>query len=164
LGWLRRGVGELIRQAGLHVMELLMEEETRTLDCELAGCLAAGELSQAAVWRWTRAVTFNGIPGVPHAPRGEVIENQIGSPSHGNVDLLRDHRYDCFARFGIAERPEGARLDAGFSASGGESVAGWRWLVLQVSRFAVGIPAKANTDSSGNANGIPGRRRTVVGA
>jgi hypothetical protein len=26
------------------------------------------------------------------------------------------------------------------------------------------IPAKANTDSEGNANGIPGRRRTVVGA
>jgi hypothetical protein len=29
---------------------------------------------------------------------------------------------------------------------------------------SVGIPAKANTDSSGNANGIPGRGRTVVGA
>ena len=26
------------------------------------------------------------------------------------------------------------------------------------------IPAKANTDSEGNANGIPGRRRTVLGA
>src|SRR6266849_9808744 len=26
------------------------------------------------------------------------------------------------------------------------------------------IPAKTNTDSEGNANGIPGRRRTVVGA
>jgi hypothetical protein len=26
------------------------------------------------------------------------------------------------------------------------------------------IPAKANTDSEGNANGIPGRRRTVFGA
>jgi hypothetical protein len=26
------------------------------------------------------------------------------------------------------------------------------------------IPAKANTDSGGNANGIPGRRRTVLGA
>ncbi len=29
---------------------------------------------------------------------------------------------------------------------------------------AVRIPAKANTDSEGNANGIPGRRRTVLGA
>jgi putative transposase len=28
-GWLRRGVGELIRQAGLQLMELLMEEEVR---------------------------------------------------------------------------------------------------------------------------------------
>src|ERR1700679_4015619 len=27
-----------------------------------------------------------------------------------------------------------------------------------------GIPAKANADSGGNANGIPGRRRTVIGA
>jgi hypothetical protein len=26
------------------------------------------------------------------------------------------------------------------------------------------IPAKTNTDSEGNANGIPGRRRTVLGA
>jgi len=29
VGWLRQGVGELIRQAGLRVMELLMEEEVR---------------------------------------------------------------------------------------------------------------------------------------
>jgi len=28
----------------------------------------------------------------------------------------------------------------------------------------LGIPAKANADSEGNANGIPGGRRTVVGA
>ena len=28
----------------------------------------------------------------------------------------------------------------------------------------VRIPAKANADSGGNANGIPGRRRTVLGA
>ena len=32
-----------------------------------------------------------------------------------------------------------------------------RWRVL-------GIPAKENADSGGNANGIPGRRRTVIGA
>ena len=30
-GWLRKGVGELIRQAGLQVIELLMEEEVREL-------------------------------------------------------------------------------------------------------------------------------------
>jgi transposase-like protein len=33
MGWLRKGVGELIRQAGLQLMELLMQEEVR----ELAG-------------------------------------------------------------------------------------------------------------------------------
>lgn len=31
LGWLRRGVGELIRQAGLQLMELMMEEEVSAL-------------------------------------------------------------------------------------------------------------------------------------
>ena len=31
VGWLRQGVGELIRQAGLQLMELLMEEEVREL-------------------------------------------------------------------------------------------------------------------------------------
>jgi putative transposase len=30
-GWLRKGVGELIRQAGLQMMELMMEEEVRAL-------------------------------------------------------------------------------------------------------------------------------------
>jgi putative transposase len=37
MGWLRKGVGELIRQAGLQLMDLLMEEEVREL---------AGERSQ----------------------------------------------------------------------------------------------------------------------
>ena len=37
MGWLRKGVGELIRQAGLQLMELLMQEEVREL---------AGERSQ----------------------------------------------------------------------------------------------------------------------
>src|SRR3954469_20631103 len=31
IGWLRKGVGELIRQAGLQLMELLMEEEVRAV-------------------------------------------------------------------------------------------------------------------------------------
>ena len=31
VGWLRKGVGALIRQAGLQLMELLMQEETREL-------------------------------------------------------------------------------------------------------------------------------------
>src|SRR5438477_3737449 len=37
VGWLRKGVGELVRQAGLQLMELLMKEEVREL---------AGERSQ----------------------------------------------------------------------------------------------------------------------
>jgi hypothetical protein len=37
VGWLRKGVGELIRQAGLQLMDLLMQEEVRGL---------AGECSQ----------------------------------------------------------------------------------------------------------------------
>jgi hypothetical protein len=37
VGWLRQGVGELIRQAGLQLVGLLMEEEVRAL---------AGERSQ----------------------------------------------------------------------------------------------------------------------
>jgi len=31
VGWLRKGVGELIRQAGLQIMQLLMEEEVKSL-------------------------------------------------------------------------------------------------------------------------------------
>src|ERR1700724_297107 len=37
MGWLRKGVGELIRQAGLQLMDLIMQEEVREL---------AGERSQ----------------------------------------------------------------------------------------------------------------------
>jgi hypothetical protein len=31
VGWLRKGVGELVRQAGLQLMDLLMQEEVRGL-------------------------------------------------------------------------------------------------------------------------------------
>jgi len=37
IGWLRKGVGELIRQAGLQLMDLMMQEEVSAL---------AGERSQ----------------------------------------------------------------------------------------------------------------------
>jgi putative transposase len=47
VGWLRKGVSELIRQAGLHLMDLLMQEEVRGL---------AGQRSQRqperAATRW----------------------------------------------------------------------------------------------------------------
>src|SRR5438876_7222844 len=41
VGWLRKGVGELIRQAGLQLMDLLMQEEVREL---------VGERSQRKSW------------------------------------------------------------------------------------------------------------------
>jgi transposase-like protein len=37
LGWLRQGVGELVRQAGLQLMDLLMQEEVRALAGERSG-------------------------------------------------------------------------------------------------------------------------------
>ena len=42
VGWLRKGVSELIRQAGLQLMDLMMQEEVREL---------AGERSQQQVER-----------------------------------------------------------------------------------------------------------------
>lgn len=47
LGWLRKGVGELIRQAGLQLMELLMQEEVR----ELAGTRSQRQ-SERTANRW----------------------------------------------------------------------------------------------------------------
>jgi putative transposase len=39
VGWLRKGVGELVRQAGLHLIELLMEEEVKQLVGERSQCI-----------------------------------------------------------------------------------------------------------------------------
>jgi hypothetical protein len=60
VGWLRKGVGELIRQAGLQLIGLLMEEEVRELVGErnrpnserrgpstFTGCSAAATLERA---------------------------------------------------------------------------------------------------------------------
>ena len=47
VGWLRKGVGELIRQAGLQLMELLMQEEVR----ELVGERSQRQLERTAN-RW----------------------------------------------------------------------------------------------------------------
>jgi transposase-like protein len=47
VGWLRKGVGELIRQAGLQLMDLLMQEEVR----ELAGERSQRQ-SERSVNRW----------------------------------------------------------------------------------------------------------------
>jgi hypothetical protein len=42
VGWLREGVGELIRRAGLQMVELLMEEEVRHLVGERNGRCRSG--------------------------------------------------------------------------------------------------------------------------
>src|ERR1700722_16679422 len=50
VGWLRKGVGELIRQAGLQLMDLLMQEEVR----ELVGERSQRQAERAAN-RWGSA-------------------------------------------------------------------------------------------------------------
>ena len=53
VGWLRKGVGELIRQAGLQLMELLMEEEVR----EVVGERSRRQPDRTAN-RWARSAAF----------------------------------------------------------------------------------------------------------
>jgi putative transposase len=74
VGWLRQGVGELIRQAGLQIIELLMEEEVRKL---------AGERSQPqperTVNRWGKERGYCVVMGqkVPiERPRVRTTEDQ----------------------------------------------------------------------------------------
>ena len=55
LGWLRKGVGELVRQAGLQLMELLMQEEVREL---------AGERSQPTISAIGSTICTAGFPSV----------------------------------------------------------------------------------------------------
>ena len=74
MGWLRKGVGELVRQAGLQLMELLMQEEVRGL---------VGERSQRqterAANRWGSEQGYCVVMGqkVPvKRPRVRTIEDQ----------------------------------------------------------------------------------------
>jgi transposase-like protein len=74
VGWLRQGVGELIRQAGLQMIELLMEEEVRQL---------AGERSQSqperTANRWGKERGYCVVMGqkVPiERPRVRTTEDQ----------------------------------------------------------------------------------------
>src|ERR1017187_9868557 len=77
LGWLRKGVGELIRQAGLRMMELMMEEEeVRAL---------VGERSQPQperrANRWGTEKGYcvvMGQKGPIERPRGRTTENREG--------------------------------------------------------------------------------------
>src|SRR3974377_1520881 len=76
LGWLRKGVGELIRQAGLQLMDLLMQEEVRAL---------AGERSQRqperTASRWGTESGYCVVMGqkVPmRRPRVRTVEDKEG--------------------------------------------------------------------------------------
>jgi putative transposase len=74
VGWLRQGVGELIRQAGLQLMELLMQEEVR----ELAGERSARQPERAAS-RWGNELGYCVVMGqkVPiRRPRVRTSDNQ----------------------------------------------------------------------------------------
>ena len=86
----------------------------------------------------------------------------LGESRYAKVlrDFARNHNDDVFYEEAIKANSqeydlrEDVLLLTGFLASSSDA---------QV-RDKVGIPAKANTDSEGNANGIPGRRRTALGA
>src|SRR5437867_4502353 len=58
VGWLRKGVGELIRQAGLQLMDLLMQEEVR----ELAGERSQRQAERTAS-RWGSERGYCGVRG-----------------------------------------------------------------------------------------------------
>src|SRR5258708_19721269 len=58
VGWLRKGVGELIRQAGLELMNLLMQEEVR----ELAGERSQRQAERTAT-RWGKERGFCRVMG-----------------------------------------------------------------------------------------------------
>src|ERR1035438_10031015 len=93
VGWLRKGVGELIRQAGLQVMDLLMQEEVLRL---------AGERSQrqpertASVGHRTRLLSGDGSEGsgaaaawANHRRQGRAFGQLRNVPSRRAAD--RDH-------------------------------------------------------------------------
>jgi transposase-like protein len=74
VGWLRKGVGELIRQAGLQLMELLMEEEVR----EVVGERSRREPDRTAN-RWGKERGFCVVMGqkVPiERPRVRTTDDQ----------------------------------------------------------------------------------------
>lgn len=74
IGWLRKGVGELIRQAGLQLMDLLMQEEVR----ELAGERSQRQPERRAS-RWGREQGYCVVMGqkVPiQRPRVRTTDDQ----------------------------------------------------------------------------------------
>ena len=83
VGWLRKGVGELIRQAGLQLMDLLMQEEVR----ELVGERSQPQPERTAS-RWGSEQGYCVVMGqkVPiQRPRVRTVEDKevrLGSYDH----------------------------------------------------------------------------------
>jgi putative transposase len=74
MGWLRKGVGELVRQAGLQLMDLMMQEEVR----ELAG-ERSQRVAERTAHRWGRERGYCVVMGqkVPiERPRVRTTEDQ----------------------------------------------------------------------------------------
>src|SRR6202040_2845456 len=76
MGWLRKGVGELIRQAGLQLMDLIMQEEVR----ELAGERSQPQSDRTA-HRWGNERGYSGGMGQKgplQRPRGRTTGEKEG--------------------------------------------------------------------------------------
>lgn len=74
IGWLRKGVGELVRQASLQVMELAMEEEVR----EFVGARHR-EQHERSAYRWSRERDYCVVMGQKapvERPRVRSVENR----------------------------------------------------------------------------------------
>lgn len=89
MGWLKQGVGELIRQAGLQMIGLLMEEEVRTL---------VGERSQVRpdrqAKRWGSEQGYCVVMGqkVPiHRPRVRSVGGEEREMHLGTYELFHRH-------------------------------------------------------------------------
>ena len=83
VGWLRDGVGELIRRAGLQLIELLMEEEVR----QLVGQRSQPQAERTAN-RWGTERGYCVVMGqkVPHRAAASSFDRRSGDP----VGQLRD--------------------------------------------------------------------------
>ena len=86
MGWLKKGVGELIRQAGLQVMELLMQEEVR----ELVGERSQRQAERTAS-RWGSEQGYCFVMGqkVPvRRPRVRTVEDKDKEVRLGSYELF----------------------------------------------------------------------------
>src|SRR5260370_12883877 len=84
-GWLRKGVGELIRQAGLRLMDLLMQEEVRELVGERSQRQAERTANRWGSERGSWLVTGQKVP--VERPRVRTTDDQ--QVRLGSYQMLR---------------------------------------------------------------------------